>query len=139
MIRTLILLAALLSQSSALADSMRLPKHVGRSFSGNYVIRAQLTTKASTKNLKYGVFATDSNDKIGEPLKNVSLRPQKLTVRADTPRTVVAIVPQESVPPQSKLALCMWREEQETASKGQNQLRFQFRYCRLFNIQQARK
>ena len=127
-----ILLLAGLHVGPAFADGIEIPKVVRPTPGGDYVLRAQLMTTQAVNNLQYEVFTVSSDGRIGDPVKDTSLRPIKLNTQPGVKNRVLVVVPGAAVQKEQLLSICMWKDPPEIAGQ-QSQLLSSFRYCKLFS------
>lgn len=120
--------------SPVFAEGIVMPKEIKPNFAGNYIVRVQVTTVNSVKDLEIGVFTVNGGEKT--EVQGVSYRPKVLNTKANQLKRTVITIPENTVQPDQQLALCMWKQQNQetvTSSTG-NTVSVYYRYCQLFRV-----
>lgn len=121
--------------SPSFAEGIVMPKVIKPNFGGNYVIRAQVTTVNSVKDVEVGVFTVEGNEKT--ELDNVTYRPKIFNTRSNQLKRVFISIPKDTAQPKQQLALCMWKNQEKaehSATSSGNTVSVFYRYCQLFRV-----
>lgn len=118
--------------SPVLAEGVELPPRIRPSLSGDYVLRATLSTSESVRGLRYGLHRVERGG-IREEVPAVARRPEVLNTRPGEKRSVVLSFKFPLNKPE-ELALCMVADPPSPAGAG-SRLRVAFRFCKLFTLE----
>jgi hypothetical protein len=130
----LVAAAAPMFAAPVLAEGVELPARIRPSLSGDYVLRAVLSTNESVRGLRYSLHKVVGGG-IREEIKDVARRPEVLNTRPGEKRPVVLSFKYPLSGPE-ELALCMYADPPNPASSGSgSRLRVAFRFCKLLTLQ----
>lgn len=117
-----------------LAEGVELPARIRPALSGDYVLRAILSTSESVNGLRYSLHRVERGG-IKEELPEVARRPEVLNTRAGEKRPVVLSFKYPLSKPE-ELALCMYADPPKPDSAGSgSRLRVAFRFCKLLTLE----
>ncbi len=114
------------------ADGIDIPKTIGATLGGDYVLRTQLYTNAAVTDLQVDVFHITDDGRVGDAVEGAEVRPKRNNTRAGQKKRVLVRIPGESVNGEQKLAVCMWRDPEVLNDTGSSAMVSVFRYCKLF-------